>query len=158
MSAYQNYNLIFIFLRGMWNLRNSSWTCQITWTHSYNWSLKIVILHFHFKNWGKLQHNSYAVVFPNFWNESAKWRFWASNMSAFRWFEKSKKSWARFTCLPGIWISNYNFDMRTFGTRSIFSPGVKMWRAVRVKGSGVAKISLNGLRNCPCCISNLHSS
>ena len=157
MSSYQTNNVIFKFLRGIWIWPNSSHTSQITPTHSF-WGLKIVILHFHFKNWGNLQHNRYAVDFPNFWNESAKWRFWDPKISALTWFEKHEKSWARFTCLSGTWISHYYFDMRTFGTRSIFSPGVKMWRAVWVKGSGARKMSSKGLRNCPSLISNLHSS
>ena len=46
-----------------------------------------------------------------------------------------------------IKYSCYIFDTRTLGTIFIFSPGVKMWRAVRVKISGARKITSKGLKN-----------
>ena len=61
-------------------------------------------------------------------------RIWDSKMSALRWFERDEKSWARFT-FSGTWKSNYYFDLRTFGTRSIFSPGAKIWCTVWFKSS-----------------------
>ena len=64
---------------------------------------------------------------PTFLTRKYKWRVSDSYMSVLRLFERYEKSWARFTCLSGMWISTYNFDMWTFGTRSIFSPVGKMF-------------------------------
>ena len=147
MSAYQKYNVIFIILRRMWIFPTQLKISQSTSKYSYR-RLKMTILHFCVKNLGNLQHNGYAVSFPHFWIKSPKWRFWDSNMSVLTWFERYHKSWARFTCLSGMRISKYNFDMRTFGTISLFSPGVKMWRAVFYKISASRKMSSKGLRNC----------
>ena len=135
-----------MFLRVLWIWPNSSHDPQITPNNWYR-SPEIAIFHFFVKIVGNLQHNRYAVSFPQFWQKSEKSQFWDSDISGLVWFEDHEKSWARFTKLSGTWISNYIFDMRTYGTRSIFSPGVKMWRAVLVKSSGARKITSNSLKN-----------